>query len=218
MKPIAIISLILSFGLLAETTMALEEPLFEIVESHDAYEVRLYEPYLVAEVDVSGDLDGAGNEAFRILAGYIFGDNSASEKMKMTAPVASRPAGPSQKMSMTAPVTSTTSEGVTGTTYAFVMERRFTEKTLPTPTNDRIRIRTVAKRHMAVRRYSGRWTQDKYVQNREILLKALASKEIPTIGEPILARYNSPFSLPVMRRNEVMIEIDNSKIDNQTNF
>jgi hypothetical protein len=67
--------------------MALEEPLFEVLDSHHDYEVRLYKPYLIAEVDVNGDFDDAGNEAFKILAGYIFGDNSTSEKMKMTAEV-----------------------------------------------------------------------------------------------------------------------------------
>ena len=161
--------------------MAIEEP---------DYELRTYAPYIVAEVDVQGDFDEAGRDAFRLLAGYIFGDNAASEKMAMTAPVTAVAAGDDRR-----------------TTYAFVMERKCTLQTLPVPNDDRIHIRTMPERTMAVRRYSGRWTEDKYVQNEKSLRSALDARGIQTIGRPVLARYNSPFSLPFMRRNEVMIEI-----------
>jgi hypothetical protein len=92
-------------------------------------------------------------------------------------------------------------------TYAFVMERKYSLETLPVPNNDRIRIRQVPERTMAVRRYSGRWTESKYRLHEETLLSALDANDIATIGHPVLARYNSPFSLPLMRRNEVMIEM-----------
>ena len=154
-----------------------------------------------------GEFDEAGKNAFRILAGYIFGDNTAAEKMAMTAPVESRPSAKGEKMSMTAPVTASSASDPHLTTYTFVMERKYTLQTLPVPNDDRIRIRTVPERTMAVRRYSGRWTEDKYLQNEKSLQLALDANGIQTIGLPVLARYNSPFSLPFMRRNEVMIEI-----------
>ena len=69
--------------------MALEEPGYTVIETFDEFELRRYPPDLVAEVDVEGGFDEGGNSAFRILAGYIFGDNQAAEKMKMTAPVES---------------------------------------------------------------------------------------------------------------------------------
>ena len=72
--------------LAGDDAMALEEPSFEIIAEFGDFEVRRYETYLVAEVDVA-----SGNSAFRTLAGYIFGDNSESTKMAMTAPVESRP-------------------------------------------------------------------------------------------------------------------------------
>jgi hypothetical protein len=187
--------------------MAIEEPEYQVVGQYDNYELREYAPYIIAEVDVQGDFDEAGRDAFRILAGYIFGDNAAAEKMAMTAPVESRPSAKGEKMSMTAPVTAIAAGDDGRTTYAFVMERKFSLQTLPVPNDDRIRIRAVPERTMAVRRYSGRWTEDKYLQNEKSLLSALDADDIQTIGRPVLARYNSPFSLPFMRRNEVMIEI-----------
>jgi hypothetical protein len=173
--------------LISSTAMAIEEPEYAVIEEYDDFELRFYDSYIVAEVDVDGDFEDSGNSAFRILAGYIFGDNAASEKMAMTAPVASQPAEL--------------------TTYSFVMEKKYTMETLPAPNDERIRIREMPKRTMAVRQYSGRWTETKYEQNESALREALAAQGIQTVGGPVLARYNSPFSLPVLRRNEVMYEI-----------
>ncbi|MGI9220557.1 MAG: SOUL family heme-binding protein [Woeseiaceae bacterium] len=197
--------------LLPAMSMALEEPEYQVIEQHEDFELRRYDSYLIAEVDVAGGFDNAGNNAFKILAGYIFGDNEVAEKMAMTAPVESRPAASNEKMSMTAPVTSTDADSQGMTTYAFVMERKYTLDSLPRPLDDRIRIRVVPERTMAVRRYSGRWVESKYQQHQEALLSALAARDVQTLGNPVLARYNSPFSLPFMRRNEVMIEVVNNE-------
>jgi hypothetical protein len=193
--------------LLAATAMAIEEPSYEVLERASEYEVRRYAPYLVAEVDVEGDFGEAGNKAFRLLSGYIFGDNKAEEEMSMTAPVESRPKEKGVRMSMTAPVTSTASTS-DEYTYAFVMERKYTLDTLPQPRDPRIRLRELAARVMAVRRYSGRWTEGNYRKNEARLMEALSADGRNPIGAPILARYNSPFTPWFFRRNEVMVEID----------
>ena len=185
--------------------MALEEPGYTVIETFDEFELRHYPPYLVAEVDVEGSFDEGGNSAFRILAGYIFGDNQAAEKMKMTAPVESRSQDDGEKMKMTAPVTAVSSGEMT--TFAFVMERKYTMDTLPVPNDPRIRIREMPERVMAVRRYSGRWTEANYLEQLESLQAALDAAGLEIVGDPVLARYNSPFSLPMMRRNEVLLEV-----------
>ena len=202
-KLLAIVLIILMHGM----AMALEEPDYEVVSSFKDYEIRRYAPYLVAEVDVAGDFEEAGKTAFQILAGYIFGDNSSATKMEMTAPVESRNAERGEKMSMTAPVTATSMQENGLTTYAFVMENRYSSDTLPVPNDKRIRIREMPPRFIAVRRYSGRWTEENYRENLGILRAALDSTNVAAVGEPVLARYNSPFSLPIFRRNEVLIEI-----------
>ena len=92
--------------------MALEEPSYQVVQTYPELELRRYAPYLVAETEVSGDFDEVGNQAFRILADYIFGNNRAREKMEMTAPVNQQPArGESDKIEMTAPVTQRPTDG-----------------------------------------------------------------------------------------------------------
>lgn len=187
--------------------MALEEPEYEVLGSTPDYEVRRYAPYLVAEVDVQGDFDEAGGKAFRILAGYIFGDNQANAEMQMTAPVESTETG--VKMAMTAPVTSTVSaQDSAMQTFAFVMERKYTRESLPAPNDPNIRIVERPVRLMAAHTYSGRWTETNDRRHEQILRAALERDGISTAGPVVLARYNPPFMPWFLRRNEVLVEID----------
>lgn len=190
--------------------MAIEEPAYEVVKTYPEFELRRYAPYLVAETEVRGDFDEVGNRAFRILAGYIFGDNRSREKMEMTAPVNQRPApGEGEKLEMTAPVSQrrTDGAGAGGYVFSFVMPSGYTLETLPEPLDPRVRLRGEPARLMAVRGYSGRWTEGNYRENEAILLAAVERAGLKPLSAPVYARYNSPFSLWFMRRNEVMVEV-----------
>ncbi len=171
--------------LLAGSAMALEEPKFEVLTETPDYEVRRYLPYLVAEVEVQGD--GADNRAFRMLAGCIFGDNDRQEKMNMTAPVESR--------------------GDEKLTYAFVMEGRYTMSTLPAPSDERVRLRERPARIVAVRRFSGRWSDANIEKHRQGLLRDLDADGVKVLGPAELARYNSPFTPWFLRRNEIVVPV-----------
>lgn len=193
------------------SAMAAEEPRYDILSSTDDYEIRRYDRYIVAETDVEGPYSNAGSRAFDILAGYIFGKNTRSEKMAMTVPVESRPADDSVRMPMTAPVTSRRSETAADVfTYAFVMESKYTLDTLPEPVDPRIRIREVPSKIVAVHRFSGSWSEKNYVRHEQLLKRALARDGIPLGGLPYSARYNAPFVPSFMRRNEVIVPIDGS--------
>ena len=197
--------------LIGVSAMAAEEPRYDVLTSTDDYEIRRYEPYIVAETDVPGPYRNAGNKAFNILAGYIFGNNRQSEKMAMTVPVESRPAEDGVRMEMTAPVTSRPSDAEPGLfTYAFVMERKYTLDTLPEPVDPRIRIREVPSKIVAVHRFSGSWREENYQRHEQRLRQALARDGIPLAGTPYSARYNAPFVPAFLRRNEVIVPIDGS--------
>jgi hypothetical protein len=197
--------LALVFTFSGQLAMAIEEPAYEVLLETKHYEIRRYQPYIVAEVDVDADFKRAGNSAFRVLAGYIFGDNEPQQKMQMTAPVESREG---VRMNMTAPVTSQPTDGDGPFTYAFVMERKYTMETLPKPTNPDIRLVQRPARVMAVHRYSGGWSEGRYEQHERILLDALATDRVEVTGTPVFARYNAPFTPWFLRRNEVMVEVD----------
>jgi len=197
--------LFLLFALTGNAAMAIEEPAYEVLLETKHYEVRRYQPYIVAEVDVDDDFKRAGNSAFRVLAGYIFGDNEPQQKMEMTAPVES---SQGVRMNMTAPVTSRSGNGDGPYTYAFVMERKYTMDTLPKPDNPDIRLVQRPERVIAVHRYSGGWGEARYREHEKILLDALAEDRIGITGSPVFARYNAPYTPWFLRRNEIMVEID----------
>jgi len=190
--------------------MAIEEPKYEVVKTYPEFELRRYEPFLVAETEVTGDFDEVGNQAFRILAAYIFGENKAQAKMEMTAPVNQRPAtGEGEKMAMTAPVTQRPkgSDGSDTFVLSFVMPSGYSLDSLPVPLDPRVFLREERAKLMAVRSYSGRWTEANYRENESLLLAAVEKAGLTPVAPPVYARYNSPFSLWLLRRNETMVEV-----------
>ena len=185
---------------------AIDEPAYTVVQTTDVFEVRQYAPYLVAEVVVPGPVSEAGNQGFSLLGGYIFGKNKGERKLEMTAPVTQTPvAAPPVKLEMTAPVTQAATPG--GFLVQFVMPKGYTLATLPEPLDTRVKLREVPGNRVAVIRFSGSWSQSLYNEKLELLKTALATANIATQGEPVSSRYNSPFSLPFMRRNEIWLNL-----------
>jgi hypothetical protein len=185
------------------TAMAIEEPPFAVESKTDEYEIRKYDKVLVAETIVEAQFEDAGNQAFRILADFIFGNNRSQTKISMTAPVTQQPA--SEKISMTAPVTQTAQSG--GFLVQFVMPQQYTLETLPEPVDQRVKIREIPGRRVAVYRYSGSWSEAKYQEELSKFRDALKRDQLSASSEPILSRFNSPFSLWFLRRNEIWVEV-----------
>ena len=201
------VAAIFSFALTMPSTHAIEEPTYTVVQKTDVFEVRKYEPYLVAEVLVPGPASEAGSQGFRLLGGYIFGKNKGERKLEMTAPVTQTPVEPPVpvKLEMTAPVTQASAPG--GFLVQFVMPKGYTLATLPEPLDARVKLREVPGKSVAVIRFSGSWSQNLYNEQLELLKAALSKANILTQGEPVSSRYNSPFSLPFMRRNEIWLSL-----------
>lgn len=193
--------------------MAIEEPSYQVVHEYPDFELRRYQPQLLAEVQLDGRFDKVGGDAFRILADYIFGNNQAADKIAMTAPVMQRPSAGDEaeegtRIEMTAPVTQRAAEAATGEfIISFVMPQRFTLETIPRPKDPRVKLRQQPARLLAVLRYSGGWDASRYRAHEARLLEAVRDAGLTPVGAPIYARYNSPFSLPFLRRNEVMVEV-----------
>jgi SOUL heme-binding protein len=194
------------FGLLGVCpAMAIEEPGYEVVRKADGYELRRYAGYCVAETEVAGSRTDAGNAGFRVLAKYIFGANQSQQSIAMTAPVVQ---APSETIAMTAPVTQ--QPGAAPGTYVvqFTMPSAYTLQTLPKPNDARVRLRQLPDRLVAVRAYGGGWSFSRYETELAALREAMQRDGLIASSAPQWARYNSPFSLPFMRRNEIWLEID----------
>jgi hypothetical protein len=183
---------------------AIEEPDYTVERTLDegaAIELRRYAAYTVAEVTVPGPADAAGNAAFPILAGYIFGGNQGARKLAMTAPVTQAP----QKLAMTAPVTQTAA----GNSFVvqFVLPKGVTVDSAPVPNDARVRLREVPARRLAAVRFSGFWSDANYAEHLAKLTAAMRTAGLQAAGEPVLSRYNAPITPWFMRRNEIWIDV-----------
>jgi DNA gyrase inhibitor GyrI len=186
--------------------MAIEEPRYAMVERDGAFEVRQYAAHLVAETVVDADFEKAGSVAFQRLFRYISGENTSRQKIAMTAPVTQAKApGAGEKIAMTAPVVQQRAKR--GYRVAFVVPASYTIDTVPQPNDPLVTIRAIPGQLVAVWRYSGRWTTANYAEHEALLRSTLPKRGLVAQGEPILARYNPPFTPPFLRRNEIQIPV-----------
>lgn len=183
-----------------------ETPRYETIVKDGDHEIRRYAPYLVATTRASGSREEASNQSFRILAGYIFGNNRTRESISMTAPVVMTPE--STKIPMTAPVVMTPD----GESWemAFVLPARFTRETLPVPVDPRVAIREMPAEDLAVVRFSGSVNQEEALKQERGLrdwCTRTQGQAYEAAGTYRFAGYDPPWTLPPLRRNEVMIPV-----------
>lgn len=179
-----------------------EQPSYEVSRSDGAIEIRRYGPLIAAEGEVSGRRSAAIGEGFRMIAAYIFGANKPNAKIAMTAPVEQKG---KQTIAMTSPVTQQSRDNTW--TVRFIMPRSWTMHTLPTPTDDRIKLVPVPAKQMLAIRFSGIANDMLIAAKTSELRKHAADHRLVVTGEPVLAFYNPPWTLPVFRRNEIMLEL-----------
>jgi hypothetical protein len=201
MNRLLIVLALLIWPLLGHATA---EPGYTVVSRLGEIEIRQYEPYAVAEVLIDAPADEAGNAGFRVLAGYIFGKNKGERKLEMTAPVTQTPEP--VKLEMTAPVTQTAAAG--GFRVQFVLPKGVSAESAPQPLDARVQLRDVSAMKVAVIRYSGFWSDANYNEHLSELRSALKAAGLSTSGPPIYSRYDPPWTLWFMRRNEIWLSLD----------
>ena len=178
-----ILVILISILTLSSQTMAYEEANYEVVKENKEYEIRKYSDRLVIETN---SIEGNG---FKKLFNYISGNNEESQEIKMTVPV--------------------TQEIKNGSmTMQFYLPLKFNKENAPKPSNSDIKILNIEGGYYAVIKYSGRSSDRNFLKNKNILEKQLKQDNITIISPPIRASYNSPFTLPMLKRNEVMYKIN----------
>ena len=189
--------------------MAIEEAEYTVVLQQQSFEVRRYEPHILAETIVDGDFDNAGNKAFSRLFQYISGNNQSSEEVEMTSPVGQGAA--SEKISMTSPVGQQRMNS--RWVVSFMMPSSYSLETLPEPKDPEVTLRQVPVRYIAAVRYSGFWSEKGYRLNKNKLDAWIDEAGFKALGEPIWARYDPPFTPWFLRRNEILVPIEKPQGD-----
>ena len=178
------ILLVLTFILtLSSQLMAYEETNYEVVKENKIYEIRKYPNRLVIETN---SVQGNG---FRKLFNYISGNNKENEEIKMTVPVTQEIKNENMMMQ-------------------FYLPSKFNKDNAPKPVDSEVKILTIEGGYYAVIEYSGRSSDKNFLKNKDILEKALKQDNLLVLSPPIRASYNSPFTLPILKRNEVMYRVD----------
>ena len=197
----SIIALFLIVGVLAGPVISnVEKPDYKIIQSEQNIEIRQYEPMIIAEVEVDGKREDAIRDGFRLIADYIFGNNTVEQNISMTAPVQQK-----EKIAMTSPV----QQQLAGKSWqiSFVMPSEYSMESLPVPNNNRVRLKEILAKKFVVIEFSGSNSNENVIGHENQLMKYIKANQITIIGSPKYAFYNVPLSLPLLRRNEVMIEI-----------
>ena len=187
-----------------KTAMAIEEAEYTVIEKEEDFELRQYEPFIVAETFVEGEFSDVGNVGFRRLYGYISGNNRKKASISMTAPVTQEASA--EKISMTAPVTQEKEGGKWRIT--FMMPSQYTMETLPEPLDPTVKLKQETGRLVAALRYSGTWGRKRYEEREARLFDWIKRRGFTPSGDPIFARYNPPFMPWFLRRNEVLIPVE----------
>ncbi len=178
------------------SAMAIEEPSYNLILSQEPFELRDYDEFIVAETYLNGSFDTASRKGFRRVASYIFGGNIGLD-------------GKSEKIQMTAPVTVTPvdEEWI----LHFVMPKNYNISDLPIPNDSNVKIRKVERHYAAVIVFSG-WTTDSKIRKKTDQLKDwIAYKNYKINGPVQVARYNDPFTIPWLRRNEIILKVTEIK-------
>ena len=199
----SIIALFLIVGVLAGPVISnVEKPDYKIIQSEQNIEIRQYDPMIIAEVDVDGKREDAIRDGFRLLADYIFGNNMVEKVISMTAPVQQKE---NKKIAMTAPV----QQQLNGKLWriSFVMPSKYSMDSLPVPNNNRVRLKEILAKRFVVIEFSGTNSTENLKEHENQLINYIEGNQIKIIDSPKYAFYNAPWTLPFLRRNEVMIEI-----------
>jgi hypothetical protein len=182
--------------------MATEEPSYRVITQSEPFEIREYPPLIVAQVEVPGDLSEASSAGFRLIANYIFGNNISVRDGGLTTaePVP-------EKIAMTVPVIAEGKDDQKSWLIQFVMPKQYTMDTLPKPNNPQVKLIPIGPQKLAVIRFTGFVGDDKVQEKTAELMAWIKSRNEVVSGNPRLARYNPPWSIPWMRRNEILIPI-----------
>tara|TARA_B100000214_G_C23955208_1_gene622461 strand:- start:1075 stop:1656 length:582 start_codon:yes stop_codon:yes gene_type:complete len=186
-----ILSFILLLTFFEDSLMAYETPRYELISKDGQFELRKYEPIIIAITKVESDYREASSTGFRRIANYIFGGNQKEMNIDMTAPVITDAPNPDKVYEI-----------------FFVMPSKHSLSNLPKPNYDNIKIKKVNLDKAAVLSFGGWATKEKVMRYSRKLNDILDKKGINSKGNFLVAQYNSPWVLPPFRKNEIIVRIN----------
>lgn len=188
-----IAGMLLPLVLLVLALLNPDAPDYEVIQRDDGFELREYAPMRVAETRVQADFDAVDDAAYPRLLDYVRGRNALGRKVPMLAPT----------------MLQRVAEDDNGWLMRFVMAKEYPMYMLPPPGTEAVKLRQLPTERIAARRFGGGWAQARWEARADELLRAVERAGLKPVGEPVFARYNAPFVPGFLRRNEVLLSVEN---------
>ena len=184
-----------------------EEASYKVLNDYGQIELREYDELLTIETSVDADYKKAGEVAFRRLFAYINGENDSKTKIAMTSPVIANEgnSGDGERIAMTTPIFRERQNK--GWRYLFVLPASYTLDSAPAPLNSEIKLSVMPKKQVAVIRYTGKWSEEAMRKKSDELAVWIQENNLESVSMPLWAGYDPPWTIPFLRRNEVMIDV-----------
>ena len=166
------------------TRAGYEEASHQVIIREGPIELRRYSNLNLVQTKMK-DTDDSG---FMRLFRYIDGNNSSKSKIAMTTPVF-------------------TSENNGERSMSFVLPEKIKQEKVPTPINEAVQTVTRKSGLYAAHRYAGRRIQGAPIKIQNQLREWIKNNDLQSLGKPINAFYDTPWTPPFLRRNELLIEV-----------
>jgi len=166
------------------TRAGYEEASHQVIIREGPIELRHYSSLNLVQTKMK-DTDDSG---FMRLFRYIDGNNSSKSKIAMTTPVF-------------------TSENNGERSMSFVLTEKIKKENVPAPMNEAVQTVTSKSGLYAAHRYSGRRIQGAPIKIQNQLREWIKNNDLQSLGKPINAFYDTPWTPPFLRRNELLIEV-----------
>jgi hypothetical protein len=205
----ALIALITTSSLLAGCDVVNlrtgEEALFSSLSVNGDYEVRLYEPVIIAQTTESGTYSAATRSGYKRLTNYVSGNNLAKQTVSVNAPISVTDSKKLPKIELTLPYFE---EYIDGTWVVSVaMPESYRLETLPKPADAGITFKVLPRLRTAVVKFTGYKSENLISRKTASLNNWIASNKLTAISAPRAVIYDSPWEVPALRRNEIHISI-----------
>lgn len=152
-------------------------------------ELRNYDSMILVSTSMP---PGERNRAFRRLFNYIAGNNDGQKEIAMTAPVFM------DQKNTTKPKPA----------MSFVMPASFDFENTPKPTDPNVWLEKVEDYKVAAITFSGTLSDSNVQEQQALLQQWITANQLIAKGQPIMAAYNGPLTLPMFRKNELLIRVE----------
>lgn len=183
-----------------------EEALYSTLAVDENFEIRLYEPLIIAQVASEGSYMAATKAGYQRLTDYVSGSNLAGQTISVNPPITVSAGSKKPKVELTVPYYEEYLDGTWLTSVA--MPESYTLKTLPIPSDSGITFKVLPRMKVAVISYMGYRSERMISKKADMLTQWVNQNDLKPTSAARSVIYDSPWTVPMLRRHEIHINVE----------